>query len=248
MPRNSGIGSRLRASRERLGWTREALAFHSGISWSAIAQLESGRRRHARPSTLEALSKALGVTIDYLVSGSARSEPMLEHRALLYAGDDEFLETVVPFLAEGIDRSEAVLAVTTKANITMLRDTLASDARRVDFVDAEAWYSAPGVALDGLKAFSSSSLEDGAPWIRFLGEPIWSGRSDSEVRQWTRYEALINLVFASSPMSILCPYAERSEGSEIVERARLTHPHTVGHDGMEASSTYMDPSSFVLDR
>ena len=54
---------------ERLGWTREALAFHSGLSWSAIAQVESGRRTNLRPSTLAALSRPLGVSIDYLVDG-----------------------------------------------------------------------------------------------------------------------------------------------------------------------------------
>src|ERR1700761_4783343 len=74
--RESGIGSRLRAARERLGLSREALAFHAGISWSAIAQVESGRRSQLRPSTLLALATALGLTIDYLVSGRYASTAM----------------------------------------------------------------------------------------------------------------------------------------------------------------------------
>ena len=37
----SRIGHSLRAARARAGFTREALAYHSGVSWSAIAQIES---------------------------------------------------------------------------------------------------------------------------------------------------------------------------------------------------------------
>src|SRR5438445_8615473 len=83
----NGLGARVRAARQRRGWSREALAFHSGISWSAIAQVESGRRTNVRPSTLHALALALGVTIDYLVAGRSVAAPMMEHQALLYATD-----------------------------------------------------------------------------------------------------------------------------------------------------------------
>ena len=120
---SGGIGSRVRAARERLGWTREALAFHAGVSWSGIAQVESGRRTNLRPSTLGALSRALGVSIDYLV-GSALPPRMLEHSVFQYRADDEFQATIGSFLADGVERSEAVLAVTTAPNIELLREHL----------------------------------------------------------------------------------------------------------------------------
>src|SRR4051812_43245566 len=85
---NSTIGTRVRAARERLGWRREELAFRSGVSWSAIAQVESGRRRNMRPGTLSALGEALGVTTDYLVRGGPASPAMFQHRALLYDTDE----------------------------------------------------------------------------------------------------------------------------------------------------------------
>ncbi|HEX7144902.1 MAG TPA: helix-turn-helix transcriptional regulator, partial [Gaiellaceae bacterium] len=92
----NGIGARVRSARTRLGWTREALAFHSGLSWSAIAQVESGRRTNLRPDTLFALGTALGVTIDYLVHGGVSSPVMFRHRALLYGTDRGFADAVVP--------------------------------------------------------------------------------------------------------------------------------------------------------
>jgi transcriptional regulator with XRE-family HTH domain len=245
--KTSGIDSRLRAARERLGWNRETLAFHSGMSWSAIAQVESGRRRNVRPSTLSALSSALGVTIDYLVSGEPAGPPMLEHRALLYRDDEEFLATAGPFLAEGMERSEALLVATTEAKIELLRDHLGTDARGVDFADPARFYRAPDAAVDTFMSFASGRIGAGAAWTRIIAEPIWAGRSDSEIRQWMRCEALINLTFAGFPMTMMCPYDESSVDPEIMNRARLTHPHMVRREGIESSPEYADPGGLVLE-
>lgn len=235
------------AGRERLGWSREALAFHSGISWSGIAQVESGRRRNLRPDTLSALAGALGVTIDYLVGGGPASTAMLDHKALLYGAEDELLNTAGPFLEEGVERSEAALALTTKENIELLRKQLGPAARHVEFVESAAWLTTPASALDSFKTFSSGKLEAGAPWIRILGEPIWAGRSDAEIRLWTRFESLFNLVFADWPMTALCPYDERSVQPEIALQARLTHPHTIEREATADSADYAGPGGLALE-
>src|SRR5437764_5175534 len=85
-----GLGLRVRAARQRLAWTREELAYHSGVSWSAITQVESGRRRNVRPTTLAALARALGVSLDYLVEGIPSRQTMLEHSVFPYTSDDQF--------------------------------------------------------------------------------------------------------------------------------------------------------------
>jgi transcriptional regulator with XRE-family HTH domain len=175
------------AARKRLGWTREALAFHSGISWSGIAQIESGRRRNLRPDTLSALAGALGVSIDYLVRGGPATTALLDHKALLYDSGDELVNTAGPFLEEGVDRSEAVLAVTTKENIRLLRRQLGPAGKRVDFVESAAFLTTPSSVLERFREFANAKLEDGAPWIRILGEPIWTGRSDEEIRSSISY-------------------------------------------------------------
>ncbi|MFL5906541.1 MAG: MEDS domain-containing protein [Solirubrobacterales bacterium] len=247
MQENTGIGSRLKATRERLGWNREALAFHSGISWSAIVQIESGRRRNVRASTLSALADALGVSVDYLARGAGPSSPMLEHHALIYDSEERLLKSAGEFIRDAGKRGETVLAVTTETKIEQLRRHLRSEARTVEFVESSAWYSTPGAALDGFRRFCDDSLAGGASWVRVVGEPIWKGRSQSEVEQWTRYESLLNLVFAASPMSILCPYDARSLDPEIVAAASLTHPHTAEEAGAAIGPNYVDPGSFVLD-
>jgi MEDS: MEthanogen/methylotroph, DcmR Sensory domain len=157
------------------------------------------------------------------------------------------VSTAGRFVAGGIEQSEAVLAVTTREHIGLLRDRLGPDASRVDFVESATWLTTPASALDGFKAFSKAKLEGGAPWVRILGEPIWAGRSDSEIRLWTRFESLLNVVFAAWPLTLLCPYDERSVQPEIAREALLTHPHTIGPEGAVSSPDYADPGEFALE-
>jgi transcriptional regulator with XRE-family HTH domain len=217
------------------------LAHRAGLSWSAIEQIESGRRRNTRPATLDVLSRALGVTIDYLVRGASPAE-MLSHEILVFAGDDEFLAATGPYLSEGRDRSEALLAVTTAKNIDILRQQLGESAAQVRFVDSENWYSSPVSALNAYRRFLDESLSRGAPWIRIVGEPVWGGRSEEEVRTWHHYESLVNLAFAPMPATVLCLYDERSVDPAIVTAARSNHPKIVEGRGIVDNPDYRNLS------
>jgi transcriptional regulator with XRE-family HTH domain len=234
---------RLSAARARLGWSREELAFRSGLSWSAIAQVERGRRVNVRPSTLSAVARALAVSIDYLVDGTP-PRAMLEHRALLYESDEEFVGVVAPFLAEAAQTAEGAIAVTSPARIDMLRDALGAGGRHVEFADHFGWYETPRSALEGYRQFLDRHLDRGAPWIRVVGEPLWTGRSAAQIELWTRYESLMNVVFGAAPVSLLCPYDVRALDDEIVRGARVTHPHAVEHEALAADADYPDASTF----
>jgi transcriptional regulator with XRE-family HTH domain len=242
-----GIGSRVRTARERLGWSRETLAFHSGISWSAITQVESGRRTNLRPATLEALARALGVTIDYLVAGRRPVPMMLNHRALTYANDDEFAASAVPFVEEALERSEPALVVTGKANRKLLERRLGSGAGAVEFADQTKWYRTPTAALKSYTDFLDAKLDAGAAWVRIIGEPVWASRSKEQIQLWTRYESLINLAFSGAPVTIMCPYDTRALDPDIVRQAHVTHPHTVESGHITASAEYVEPGDFLLD-
>lgn len=243
---SSRIGESLRSARTRVGWGREELAYHSGVSWSAIAQIESGRRRDVRLSSLSALADALGVTVDYLIgSGAAVAPRPLDHRVLPYASDEEFLAGAIPFLAAGIDRSDGLLAVTTAARVGLLRDTLEDGSEHVEFADSMDWYDTPKAASDRYRAFVQQKFGAGAGWVRIVGEPVWSGRSESEVTAWTRYESLLNLTFASLPATFVCPYDTGSLPAGIVEDATRTHPHVARGSEAVPSPSYRDAEEFL---
>jgi transcriptional regulator with XRE-family HTH domain len=221
------------------------VAVASGLSWSSIAQIETGRRTKLRPSTLAALARALDVTIDHLVGHSA-PDGLLEHRALIYDGDAEFAGTVAPFLAAAVANGEPALAVTTRSKLRLLRKALGADAERVTLADSRQWYRSPGAALAAYRDFADEAVAGGAGWLRVIGEPVWSGRSEEEVRAWARYESLVNLVFAPMPLTLLCPYDAGSLDPAIVERAQATHCEVVGPHGTATSADYVDPGEFIL--
>src|ERR687888_689697 len=114
------LAERLRDARVRRGWSKETLAHRSGLSFAAIAQIESGRRTNVRPGTLRALAEALDVTVDHLVGGPG-DRGLLDHRALLYRSEAEFAGSTVPFLRGAIDANASALVVTTPPRIDLLR-------------------------------------------------------------------------------------------------------------------------------
>jgi transcriptional regulator with XRE-family HTH domain len=242
----SPIGTRVRGSRERLGWSREELAFHSGLSWSAIAQIEANRRTNLRPATLSSLADALGVTIDYLVAGGPAAV-LLDHRALVYGSDEEFVAAAGPYLREGIERSDAILAVTTPTNIALLRKHLGADARKAEFAEFASTFDLPTDAVTRFRNFAGTAIESGARWVRIIGEPIWAGRTRSEVRMWTRLESLLNLAFASWPVTMLCPYDTRVVPARVIrDIIPATHPKTITSEGLRGETGYADPAEFIL--
>ncbi|WP_447002210.1 anti-sigma factor RsbA family regulatory protein [Saccharothrix isguenensis] len=169
--------------------------------------------------------------------------PGLVHQGLIYDTDEQFLAATVPFCLDGLDRDDAVLAVTTTANITLLRDSLGDDARRVEFVDADSWYRAPGRTLAAYHRYVDDRSARHQR-IRIIGEPVWHGRDPLATAEWTRYESVINLAFADSAAWIVCPYDTRALPEQVVADARRTHPDLVTGPVAEPSPAYVDPALF----
>ncbi|HWF34537.1 MAG TPA: MEDS domain-containing protein, partial [Solirubrobacteraceae bacterium] len=188
----------------------------------------------------------LGVTTDYLLGAGSSPVSMLDHSAFPYRTDEEFRSVMGAFVAEGLERSEGILAVTTARNIELLRDYLGADSTAVEFADAGAWYSTPTAALAAYRSFTEAALAGDAEWVRIVAEPVWAERSSDEAQRWHRYESLCNLVFSASPMSLTCPYDERSLAPEIVTDAQHTHPYT--RHGPESSPNldYTEPEHFAF--
>jgi transcriptional regulator with XRE-family HTH domain len=241
-----GIGVALRTARARLGWTREALAFHAGVSWSAIAQIESGRRQDIRTSSLVALANALGVPVDYLTGATGAVPRLFEHQALMYSTDEAFVAGAVPFLADGIALSQSVLAVASEGKVELLRDGLGEQAGLVQFADWADWYRSPTAALGHYSDFVTETCHAAGAWVRVVAEAGWSGASGEELLAWQRYESLVNLVFAPWPVTIMCTYDEQAFPAGVVAQAHLTHPALAQVNEVVANDRYRDPAELLL--
>ena len=172
---------------------------------------------------------------------------MLVHAALLYDSDEAFADATAGFVREGLERSEPVLAVTTKRNRRLLRDRLGGGAERLQLEDSRRWLRTPEAALASFQEFVAARLAEGAAWTRIIGEPLWAGRSAAEVRLWTRFESLVNVAFAASPLSLLCPYDTRALEPQVIEQACSTHPRVIASGELADSTSYRDPVGFAIE-
>jgi y4mF family transcriptional regulator len=67
------VGQRIKERRVELGWTQEQLAQKAGISKSFLSELENGKRSVSADNLLD-LARALGVSLDHLMTGRAKEE------------------------------------------------------------------------------------------------------------------------------------------------------------------------------
>lgn len=164
------------------------------------------------------------------------------HRVLPYDGVDEFLGGAVPFLCDGVDAGDRVLAVCGTARETLLRDALGDAAGGVRFTDAATWYGHPSRTLADCLGDADECVRQGRR-LRLLGEPAWASRPPLEVVEWQRAEALLNVVFRDTGASVLCPYAA-SLPAAVVAAGRKTHPETVRGTRAVPNPGFVDPWTF----
>jgi transcriptional regulator with XRE-family HTH domain len=69
------LGNRIRARRTELEWTQDELAQRAGISKGFLSDLENGKRGTGADTLLD-LARVLGVSLDYLMTGSATEKEL----------------------------------------------------------------------------------------------------------------------------------------------------------------------------
>jgi anti-sigma regulatory factor (Ser/Thr protein kinase) len=166
----------------------------------------------------------------------------LVHQAFLYGSQEEFVAAMSPFVRDGLELGDTVFAATKRSNIDALREELADDGELVEFHDTSQWETRP---YDRLQAFRSmvDELPSGGV-LRAMGEPVWNG-SRAAVRQWARYESLINLALADASMRFVCLYDSGELPDRILDYALRTHPEQVRDGSHVACPAYEPPEQFL---
>jgi anti-sigma regulatory factor (Ser/Thr protein kinase) len=176
------------------------------------------------------------VSSTYAIEPVSSQEGQFEHPALFYNGLEEFLAGTLPFIHEGLALGEPVAVALPAARLQLLRIELGAAAERVRFVDlSEIGRNPARILPDVLLAFAE---EHPGARVRIVGEPIWPGRSAAEYPACLQHEALINLAFAGSPATILCPYDATGLPPEVLADAEATHPVVVDGRAPRASTGY----------
>lgn len=146
---------------------------------------------------------------------------LLVHQALLYGSDEEFAEAARGFLEEGRKKGDALVAIAPPRRLKLLR------MEGLEEHDAFQWFQTPPRAI-----WSAVSVARERWWrhgrVSVVAEPVWHDengalRSPGEIREWKRYEALLNVVFAHTATRLLCAYDTRTTPADVLRDALRTH-------------------------
>jgi anti-sigma regulatory factor (Ser/Thr protein kinase) len=155
---------------------------------------------------------------------------VLSHSAFCYRGQPEYAAAIAAFIQAGLAAGEPALIAVPGAKARVIRDRLDDGPGEVVFTDMTELGRNPARIIPEVRAFADKHP---GQRVRFVGEPVWPGRSVAEICEAARHEALVNLAFAQTPITILCPYdASRLAGS-VLAGARRTHqePAAAGATG-----------------
>lgn len=164
-----------------------------------------------------------------------------QHDALLYRGAASLASRLVPWIEEGLRAEEPVHVVTTERNIDELRAGLGPSADDVEFVENTGWYRHPPTTIAAWHDAIREGTSGGAR-VRAVGEVVF--HDEDQHAGWTRYESILNHVFAEDRAWVICPYDVGRLPGPIVDAARRTHP-MVWNGARAASDRYTPPAGFL---
>jgi anti-sigma regulatory factor (Ser/Thr protein kinase) len=181
--------------------------------------------------------------MDHIMSSAApdcapAEAPLLTHDGLLYRTEADYLAGVLTFLAAAFAADEPAFVAVPEANLDLLESSLDASSGPVELVDITRIGRNPARLMPLMHRFV-----DAHPGrrVRFVGEPLWPGRSAAEICEATRHEAMLNTAFADVAIDILCPYDARALEAAAVADVWRTHPSVVDHNERRASPAYTDP-------
>ena len=153
----------------------------------------------------------------------SRPHATFRHECLFHAGPAEFLQAVVPFVREGLDRGEPVLLAVSEPRRRAVRTALGTDADRVLYADAEH-VGNPAMTIPMWRDFVDRHCGPGRP-VRGIGENLRAGSRPAEVDEAQLREALLNAaVPPATPLWLLCPYDTTDLGDAVLTQALRSHP------------------------
>lgn len=171
--------------------------------------------------------------------------PGSAHLVTVYDSPDAFVEVVADFLLDGLARGDRLLAAVRPDRYAWLADALGPEADAIGFLDARTAYRPQAAVI--ATAFAYLEAEPGRP-ARVVAEQALAERSPAEVRDYLCLEAAVNLVFAGSPISLLCPYDLGALADPVLAESVRVHPHALTARGPRPNASFADPRAYLAGK
>jgi anti-sigma regulatory factor (Ser/Thr protein kinase) len=165
------------------------------------------------------------------------SSPIEAHQALFYRDTGEYLEGIFDFINPALDCDEPVAIAVPEPRLRLLERELGHRAAPIQLLDMLELGRNPARIIPAVLGMIDRQPD--RP-LRYVGEPIWAGRSPEEIREAVRHEALINQAWRDADIGVLCPYDVAGLDDQVLLDAEYTHPGVVHDRRLGPSSAYGD--------
>jgi anti-sigma regulatory factor (Ser/Thr protein kinase) len=162
-------------------------------------------------------------------------ETGLAHLAYFYDDERDYLSYLAAFAGAGLQNAEPVFVAVPGRRAALLRERLGAESPLVRYGAMAETGRNPARLIPEMQAFLD---EHPGRRARYICQSIWPGRSDPELCEATRHEALMNLAFATAAVTILCPYDVHGLAASVIDAARSTHPVIVRHGRTQPAAGY----------
>jgi anti-sigma regulatory factor (Ser/Thr protein kinase) len=144
------------------------------------------------------------------------------HTAFLYRTQQEYLDSLLPFICEAANADQAVLVAVPAPNLTVLAEGLGQLAANVVITDmTEAGRNPSRILGEVLSRFVDKHPDQP---VRIVGESMWPSRSEMEYPACVQHEVLLNRAFTDRDVTVVCPYHVAQLDPEVIADAHRTHP------------------------
>lgn len=169
----------------------------------------------------------------------------IRHDAFLFAGDDELLDVLVPFLKDGLGAGDPMLVALSDRHTALVRSAL--PARLPLEVLPSDVYLRPAKVLRAYRERMAAHVRAGAERIRVVGE-LPAAAFGATWDWWARYESAANRAYCDFPVWCLCVYDRRTIPPAVLRDVVRTHPTLTGPDGArEPSGAYTEPRTYLSE-
>jgi len=185
--------------------------------------------------------------------------PVGTHMCLIYDNEDERRKVIGKFLSAGLQEHEktAYFADTmAPADVETWLQEMGVDVPKQDkapafsIAVAEKTYCpdgkfVPETMLNTLRGYHKAILDEGYSGGRVSGEMSWALRGIPGSERLMEYEALVNDVLVTHPITPICQYdARRFDGAFVFDVLKV-HPMMVVHGQIVKNPYYMRPEEFL---
>jgi anti-sigma regulatory factor (Ser/Thr protein kinase) len=177
-------------------------------------------------------------------TGTGADRGRFVHTAVCHHTDDEFVGAVLPFVAEGLGRNDAVYVNLAPMRLEALRTALGRDEARVWWSDTRQWHPHPSQRLRAIRELVDAACSDGPRPLRFVGECAWAEGPAELTYEWERFEAVLNHALGDAPVTMVCVYDAATLPAGVLERVASTHP-LLGAGPFHPSPAFLGAEPFL---